>query len=129
MITHRDNFGLFTKNVDTWADLCYAVYTNNYFMQVLTIPLFCGWNKYFAGYRMACVREFWDLAAIVILDFSRRTRFRCCVSVWLIKIFSCWQDIGDVHQVKICAIAALRALLWEKTGKNGLATTQWKIMQ
>ena len=58
MITHSDNFGLFTKNVDTWAGLCYAVYTNNYFIQVLTILLFCGWNKYFAGYRMVIVRGF-----------------------------------------------------------------------
>ena len=58
MITHRDNFGLFTKNVDTLVDLFYAVYTNNYFMQVLTIPLFCGWNKYLADYRMVNVRKF-----------------------------------------------------------------------
>ncbi|QOC67754.1 hypothetical protein JEP1_128 [Escherichia phage JEP1] len=58
MITHRDNFEMFTKNVDTLADLCYAVYTNNYFMQVLTIPLFYGWNKYLAGYRLVSVRKF-----------------------------------------------------------------------
>lgn len=98
-------------------------------MQVLTIPLFYGWNKYLVGYRMASVRKFWDLAAIVILDFSRRTRFCGYVSVWLIKIFSCWQDTEDVHQVKFYAIAALRAILEGKTCKNGPATTQWKIMQ
>ncbi|WNM70600.1 hypothetical protein CPT_Mangalyan_173 [Escherichia phage Mangalyan] len=27
-------------------------------MQVLTIPLFYGWNKCLAGYRMASVRKF-----------------------------------------------------------------------
>lgn len=129
MITYRDNYKLFTKNVDTWADLCYAVYTNNYFMQVLTIPLFYGRNKYLADYRMVTLREFWNLVAIVIPDFSRRTRFCGYVSVWLIKIFSCWQERDIVHQVKFCAIAELHAILEGKTCKNGPATTQWKIMQ
>lgn len=50
-------------------------------MQVLTIPLFCGWNKYLADYRMVTLREFWNLVAIVIPDFSRRTRFCGYVSV------------------------------------------------